>query len=227
MTGYVKEIFTSIQGEGLRVGRLMTFIRFRGCNLSCNYCDTPESQKMQGPFVYQHQVLDNPLAVDKLVAMVDEGEVAITGGEPLLQAVFIAGLSARLKSLKKTVYLDTNGTLPEALAKVIKHVDWVALDFKIPTATGRPALWKAAEKCLRIARRKQVFVKIVVNENLLPREMDRVLSVIERVDPGIPLVIQPVYGCDTSGFLSYQKEARKRLNDVRIIPQIHKYLRLK
>ena len=36
----IKEIFTSIQGEGLFIGYKQLFIRFCGCNLSCNYCDT-------------------------------------------------------------------------------------------------------------------------------------------------------------------------------------------
>ena len=36
----IKEVFTSIQGEGPFIGYKQLFIRFCGCNLSCNYCDT-------------------------------------------------------------------------------------------------------------------------------------------------------------------------------------------
>lgn len=36
----VNEIFSSIDGEGLRTGELATFIRLAGCNLRCRYCDT-------------------------------------------------------------------------------------------------------------------------------------------------------------------------------------------
>lgn len=227
MTGYVREIFDSIQGEGLRVGSPMTFIRFCGCNLSCNYCDTPESQKREAPLSYRGRLFDNPVPVDFLIDKIKEDEVAITGGEPLLQAEFLSEFALRLKSRGKSVYLDTNGTLPDGLEKVIKDVDWVALDFKVPTATGRPGMWKNAERSLRIARRRKAFVKIVVNENLLPRELDHVISIIERVDDRIALVIQPVFGSDPSNLLSYMETARKRLKEVRIIPQIHKYLHIK
>ena len=40
----IKEIFTSIQGEGLYVGYKQLFVRFCGCNLSCDYCDTDYSK---------------------------------------------------------------------------------------------------------------------------------------------------------------------------------------
>ena len=36
----IKEVFTSIQGEGPFVGYKQLFVRFCGCNLSCKYCDT-------------------------------------------------------------------------------------------------------------------------------------------------------------------------------------------
>ena len=36
----IKEVFASIQGEGPFVGYKQLFVRFCGCNLSCNYCDT-------------------------------------------------------------------------------------------------------------------------------------------------------------------------------------------
>ena len=36
----VVEIFHSIEGEGIRTGMPVTFIRLAGCNLNCSYCDT-------------------------------------------------------------------------------------------------------------------------------------------------------------------------------------------
>ena len=40
----IKEIFSSIQGEGPFIGYKQLFVRFCGCNLSCEYCDTDFSE---------------------------------------------------------------------------------------------------------------------------------------------------------------------------------------
>ena len=48
LTAPVAEIFSSIQGEGLLAGFQQVFVRFRGCDLSCPYCDTPEARKLDG-----------------------------------------------------------------------------------------------------------------------------------------------------------------------------------
>ena len=39
----VCEIFYSIEGEGIEIGRLEVFVRLSGCNLKCNWCDTKYS----------------------------------------------------------------------------------------------------------------------------------------------------------------------------------------
>ena len=43
----VVEKFISINGEGQKAGELAAFIRMRGCNLSCNYCDTSWANTME------------------------------------------------------------------------------------------------------------------------------------------------------------------------------------
>jgi organic radical activating enzyme len=226
MKGYVKELFTSIQGEGIVIGQRQTFIRFLGCNLTCSYCDTPDAQKKEGCFVYQDSVFENPIPVDILLDKVTEGVVAITGGEPLLQIDFLQKLCEEISRMHKRIYLDTNATLPNELKKVINYVNTVALDFKIPTATGERQFWREHEQCLNIAVLKEVFVKVVINREVLPQEISTVCDIIERVDNSIPLVIQPVFGEPVSALLDIQKKALSKLTDVRIIPQIHKYLGL-
>ena len=227
MTGYIREIFTSVQGEGIKLGTRQTFIRFLGCNLSCNYCDTPDSQIKDGPFVYTGKILQNPVTVDTLLDKLDANEIAITGGEPLLQMEFLEELCDRLIVLNKKIYLDTNGTLPNELNKIIKKIDTVSLDFKIPTATGRPKLWDEHAACLEIARQKSVYVKMVINENLLPQELDKTCEIIKNIDDSITLVLQPVSNCIIPDVLNIQKTALEKLKDVRIIPQVHKYLGFK
>jgi len=224
--GFIREIFTSIQGEGLRIGQRMTFVRFLGCNVSCSYCDTKEAQRMEGPFIYEGQISKNPVDVDFLLDKIEEKHVAITGGEPLLQIYFLHEICDRLKNLKKSLYLDTNGSLPDNLQQVVDYFDTICLDFKIPSATGCPKLWPEHEKSLSIAAQKNVFVKIVINDNFLPGELDSTCAIIARVNKSVPLVIQPVFGSTIPNILELQKKALDVLDDVRVIPQIHKYLYL-
>jgi len=226
MLGYVSEVFTSVQGEGIKVGQRMSFVRLFGCNLSCNYCDTPVNQKKRGALIVGNKIFQNPVTIDMLMEFIDAREVSMTGGEPLLQVDFVGALCDRLHGKGKSVYLETNGTLSSELKKIIRKIEWISLDFKIPTATGRPGMWSEHEKCLQTATQKKVFVKMVINENVLPREIDKVCAVIEKIDRKVPLVIQPVYGCVIPNILEIQKKALRRLTDVRIIPQIHKCMKL-
>ncbi len=227
MKGFVRELFTSIQGEGIRVGQRQTFIRFYGCNLSCNYCDTPETQKTTGFFYFQDKTFKNPVDDDFLLNKITEDSIAITGGEPLLQSDFLSILCRKIKALKKETYLDTNATLPTELQKVMNYIDIVSLDFKIPSATGMSALWDKHEKCLKIASAKEVFVKMIIDKNALLEEVDKTCIIIKSINVNIPLVIQPVFGLYIPNILDFQKRALIRLKDVRIIPQVHKYLGLR
>jgi 7-carboxy-7-deazaguanine synthase len=226
MKGFVKEVFTSIQGEGIKVGQRQTFVRMLGCNLACDYCDTPETRERQGPFTYQKTSQENPIDVETLIDTITESEVTITGGEPLLQIDFLKIFCTRLKQHNKKIYIDTNGSLPHELEQVIGYIDTIALDFKIPSATSERPLWSEHRECLQIAAMKEVFVKIVIDEKLTTDELMTSCDIIKNVNKNIPLVIQPVFGRNVSNLLRIQKTALSVLSDVRIIPQIHKYLNL-
>ena len=47
----VAEQFVSINGEGTKAGELAVFIRFKGCNLNCSYCDTQWANRQDTPEV--------------------------------------------------------------------------------------------------------------------------------------------------------------------------------
>ena len=77
----VVEKFVSINGEGKRAGELAAFIRFKGCNLNCSYCDTR--------WANQPDAASNACTVAELADWVKSSgvkNVTLTGGEPLLQA---------------------------------------------------------------------------------------------------------------------------------------------
>ena len=46
----VAEKFTSINGEGMRAGEIAVFVRFKGCNLRCSYCDTLWANEPECPY---------------------------------------------------------------------------------------------------------------------------------------------------------------------------------
>ena len=72
----VCEIFTSIEGEGIRAGKVCTFVRFVGCNLRCAWCDTTYSYD-GGKEMSPAEILES-IPEDCML-------VTLTGGEPLLQ----------------------------------------------------------------------------------------------------------------------------------------------
>ena len=224
MKGFVREVFSSLQGEGLYVGQKTFFVRFSGCNLCCAYCDTPEARTSEGPFLYRGHSAPNPIDVDFLAEHVEGNNVCVTGGEPLMQVDFLETLCTRIRGTGRVLYLETNGSLPDALQRVAGYFNVISLDFKIPSATRQKELWSEHERSLTIASDRDVFVKVVIDENVRPDELMTACTIIGRVDRTIPLVIQPVFGSRLRDILELQNAALRVLDDVRVIPQVHKYL---
>ncbi|MCE5199115.1 MAG: 7-carboxy-7-deazaguanine synthase QueE [Armatimonadota bacterium] len=235
--GWTNEIFASIQGEGLYCGQRQTFVRLAGCNLACSYCDTalaredtpPTCRIEQAPGEARFEELPNRIGVETVVAAckrLGSEVITLTGGEPLVQVEFVGHLLSRLQENGFTTHLETNGSLPSELARVIQNVDVVAMDIKLPSASGMNDLWEEHTLFLEIARRAAVFAKTVVSNETTDEEMHRVADLIAAVDAWIPLVIQPVSGEYMPGMrlIRLQEVASQTLDDVRVIPQCHKML---
>lgn len=122
MTLLINEIFTSIQGEGTRAGRLCLFIRTTGCPLRCSYCDTTYAFAEGRPMA-QDEILDE---VARRIGPPAPGPnapfVELTGGEPLAQA----GSPALMQALLGRGYevaLETAGShdlsvVPRGVVKI-------------------------------------------------------------------------------------------------------------
>jgi organic radical activating enzyme len=212
----------------LYVGVKQVFIRFFDCGLNCAWCDTPQAKGREAAFE-EHTSDEIWRKISGLWANCHS--VSLTGGEPLLQKDFIKAFLPRLKSAWITSYLETNGVLHRELSALIDDVDIIAMDLKLPSSTGRRAFWDEHEEFLRIARKKEVFTKTVISEETTVDDVVRAAELVARVDPGIPCVLQPNYFDDPQAVmrkcLEYQKEYANRLKDVRIIPQVHKFLKLR
>jgi 7-carboxy-7-deazaguanine synthase len=243
-TGYVSEIFVSFQGEGLHAGRRHLFVRMAGCNLRCRYCDTPDSlervpilKAFAGQAAREER---NPVDIDRLDACIrgvlaaSEGVdgTALTGGEPLLQAEFLAQLLSSSAPVPRPVLLETSGILPERLAVVLAQVDIVSMDIKLPSNTGEPASWAAHERFLRLARGK-AYVKVLVDAETDSSEVETAARLVAGEADETPFFLQPITGPNGSVSMRggdidwFYEVARRHLADVRVLPQTHKMLRIR
>ena len=222
----IDEVFWSIQGEGLFIGIPQVFVRFYGCNTLCDFCDTPQS-------------FYNTFTKERLLSKILEfkkpySSISFTGGEPLCQAEFIEDFLKEYKEFFKIhFYLETNGTLFWALPRVIDYVDTIAMDFKLPSSTGRRAFWGEHEKFLKIAKKKNVFLKAIITNTTCGEDLLRMGEIVSEIDNKIPVVLQPATPFDYAnnvdqkrlqGFKDILKETLER---VEIIPQIHKLIGVK
>lgn len=109
-------------------GRVACTVFLAGCNLRCPFCHNSEllDAAAAEPVMDDTQLLD---FLKKRQGMLDG--VAITGGEPLLRPD-LPDLLRRIRALGYAVKLDTNGTLPDALSRVLSDglADYVAMDVK-------------------------------------------------------------------------------------------------
>jgi 7-carboxy-7-deazaguanine synthase len=143
MTYSVKEVFYTLQGEGLRAGRPAVFCRFAGCNLwngreddrasaVCTFCDTD--------FVGTDGTLGGKYEAATLAALIAaqwpaephgraggaQPYVVLTGGEPMLQVD--QALIDALHAQGFEIAIETNGTLPVPMGE--RGIDWVCVSPK-------------------------------------------------------------------------------------------------
>lgn len=136
MSYAVKEMFLTLQGEGVQAGRRAVFVRMAGCNLwsgreedrasaDCKFCDTD--------FVGMDGVLGGRYEAESLASQAAElwgqGErplVVVTGGEPLLQ--LDPQLIEALHGKGFEIAVETNGTVPAP-----PGLDWICVSPKAGT----------------------------------------------------------------------------------------------
>lgn len=229
MKAKILEIFQSTQGEGKYIGVPQVFVRFFECNMHCVWCDTPHSIGDTTRH-YKEFTLDSLVQEIKTV-WGHSHSVSLTGGEPLVQADFINTLTPVLRGLGMTVYLETNGVLPKELAQVVDGVDIIAMDIKLPSSTQCRAYWQEHDEFLQIARTKDLFVKVVISNATVKEEVLQAAELVKRHAPDVPFILQPNFFDMKEGVVAkcqeFQNDCLKHLPNVRIIPQIHKFLKVR
>ncbi len=238
MPGYLSEIFASIQGEGELAGSYRLFLRLAGCNLNCNYCDTTYARTKGQRFnVYKEESsseIDNPVEAGRVLEIITEdfprlSRVVITGGEPLLQPEFLMELLPNLKAMGYEISLETNGTLVESLRQVKPWIDFVSVDFKLPSTQNGVDLSNKHVEFLREVCGRKFAVKVIVTAASSGTEIEKAFRLLGTLSRQTRVYIQPAVirgslDVDASRLIEYQKKGLKYLSDVRISLQIHKIL---
>ncbi|MGE0199405.1 MAG: 7-carboxy-7-deazaguanine synthase QueE [Candidatus Melainabacteria bacterium] len=247
-TAPVQEIFSSIQGEAQCIGQRQVFVRFAHCHLHCAYCDTP----MHTPDGRCHvetvpgsgttRAEDNPLSAEALLSLIQpllqtapHHSVSLTGGEPLLYHALLADLLPRLQPLCP-VYLETSGTQPDFLTPLLSHIDWIAMDVKLPSTTGEAPQWEAHQAFYALAQSQlkppQLFIKCIVSDATTTEELEHLKAIVTH--PATPVYLQPETTLDGSlavkatpaTLLTLQAHLAQTFHEVRVVPQSHKMLRV-
>jgi len=133
MSYSLKEIFFTLQGEGVRTGRAAVFARFAGCNLwsglerdrataVCKFCDTDFVGADAGKFTDADSLADR-IAREWPEQAGGKPYVVFTGGEPLLQ--LDQALCDAMHSRGFEIAVETNGTIAAPAG-----IDWICVSPK-------------------------------------------------------------------------------------------------
>lgn len=208
----VVEIFDSINGEGMRAGELAVFVRMKGCNLRCSYCDTTWAYEEQAPC----EILTEEEICERIVAK-GIHNVTLTGGEPLLQPQ-IEVLLARLSETALRIEIETNGSVPVSKYRTLENPPSFTFDYKLP-GSGMEA-----HMCLENFQNitPEDTVKFVVSDQ---SDLLRAEKIMEKYD--LPsrchVILSPVFGrIEPKDIVEVMRE--HLWNDVRLQLQLHKLI---
>ncbi len=208
----VVEKFISINGEGTHAGEPAVFLRFKGCNLACEFCDTQWANEADVPA--------ETMTTEELVAFVQHSgihSVTLTGGEPLLQPG-IASLITSLSALGYRVEIETNGSVPLQEFAALSFRPSFTMDYKLP---GSGMESNMLPENFMLLQNKDA-VKFVVGSH---EDLERALTIIRQyaLTARCTVFLSPVFGqiepADIAAFL-----IQHRLNKVRLQLQLHKHI---
>ncbi len=220
---YIREIFLSIQGEGPYVGQQQLFIRFCGCNLKCNFCDTDFEISKSKQYTPESLIKEINKYGKNLV-------LSLTGGEPLISVEFLKRFLPLAKEIGHTIYLETNGTLPLPLKEIIEYSDVISADIKLKSATGENIKQEALNEFFKIASKKETFAKVVFDENITNDEILNIINLAQKYSLLIilqPKMIGEKFGVSTEFCEDIFNRIHNKYNNIRLIPQVHKFLNVR
>lgn len=208
----VVERFISINGEGAHAGETAAFIRFRGCNLSCSYCDTKWANERN---TYALDYTAEQLA--QWVKEKDVHNVTLTGGEPLLQDD-IDKLIHLLLQQGNRVEIETNGSIPLDRYVHSRLRPAFTMDYKLPSSGMEVAMRRDNFKLLG----EHDTVKFVTGSEA---DLIRAKEIMDefKLKQRCHVYLSPVFGkISPAAIVDFM--INNNMNDVRLQLQLHKYI---
>ncbi len=154
-----------------------------GCNLRCPFCHNADL--VRTPTMYVNMLPQVMEYLEKRKGLIDG--VCVTGGEPLLQP----NLQDFLKTVKEMGYrvkLDTNGSLPDKLSRILKSglIDYVAMDVKsskagYPKAIGGETDFALFEESITLLKQSGIpheFRTTVVKGIHTPEDIEAIAKML-------------------------------------------------
>lgn len=114
------EIFYSLKGEGLYTGTPMLFLRFAGCNLRCEFCDTPSRKTIE--------LCKEDIVVELKNLSEACATVVLTGGEPNIHDLH--DLAIYLQDNGYRLHMESNGEPSKYLESNMRQMDFIAISPK-------------------------------------------------------------------------------------------------
>ncbi len=208
----VVEKFVSINGEGRRAGQLAVFIRLKGCNLKCSYCDTA--------WANEADALYEEMSEEDIVAYVkaqDVKNVTLTGGEPLLRDGMEL-LLQRLTDENLRVEIETNGSVDvEPFRQENSEISFT-IDYKLPGSGMASSMCE--KNFVQITERDTIkFVAGSMEDLEYARDVMLEYGLIGKCS----IYFSPVFGkIEPADIVTFM--VQHHLNDVNLQLQLHKFI---
>lgn len=210
----VVEKFVSINGEGRNAGQLAVFVRFKGCNLDCSYCDTKWANT---PSAVCEEM--SPQSIVDYVLSTGVKLVTLTGGEPTLQKDFYTLLESLAKE-DVSVEVETNGATDVSKFCNISNRASFTLDYKCPSSGMSNRMLLSNYQYL--SRVHGDVVKFVVGSI---EDLDTMVHIVEEYDllDRCYVYVSAVFGSIAlADIVEYMK--LHNLNGVSLQLQLHKFI---
>ncbi len=209
----VVETFVSINGEGIKAGQLAFFLRLKGCNLRCSYCDTMWANEPECEYTRRD--------TDDIYREIKETgikNVTITGGEPLCRD----GIHELLELLSEddtlSVEIETNGSVFLEPYMNMENRPSMTMDYKLPSS-GMEKYMRCENFGLIDMRDTVKFVSGSIEDLERARQIIYEYGLIGKCN----ILFSPVFGkINAEDIVEFMKQ--HCLNGTAVQLQLHKYI---